>query len=140
MKTEPGTVITVEGEPVFGLYCPVCLEDWRMRLTLAVNGVMAGGLEICPGCGTGHDKPGYYLTPPPDDRLAALLAAPDPGRGVFAWLRRRLENPGCAYRDCPWAGRRRWAHEMHGDEGRWTFLFCRKSHRAKWAAENGVIL
>lgn len=46
----------------------------------------------------------------------------------------------CAHGDCPWPGLWRHVLEMDGDEGHWRYVFCRKSHRARWAGENGIIL
>jgi hypothetical protein len=60
------------------------------------------------------------------------------------WYKRHGLDPAdareCAWTGCPWPGLYRHEVVMDGEEGTWRWVFCRKSHRAKWASENGVIL
>jgi hypothetical protein len=145
----PLPVITA-GEAIRHTWCGICLEPWRIRVPLYADGQPCGGLEVCMGCGATHDKPGVYITPHDPDAPAAPAPAVGPRAPLLPRLasalharackRRGLRACECAYGDCPWPGLWRLAFEMDGDEGHWSYLFCRKSHRARWAEENGVVL
>ena len=144
----PLPVITA-GEAIRHTWCGVCLEPWRIRVPLLVNGQPCGGLEVCPGCGSVHDRPGVYITPP-EDTPGVLLTTPGGRTPLLPRLacrlharrcaRKGLRSPGCAVTGCLWPGLWRHAVPFDEDDGVTTYLFCRKSHRAKWADENGVIL
>ena len=148
----PLPVITA-GEAIRHTWCGVCLEPWRIRVPLLLNGQPCGGIEVCPGCGSVHDKPGVYITEPDPDTPGVLLTTPG-GRTPLLprlaarlnvwWYKRHGLDPAdareCAWTGCPWPGLYRHEVTMDGEEGTWRYVFCRKSHRAKWAGENGVIL
>lgn len=132
----------VVGDPELHCWCPVCGAPTRMRIPLhldVVGSTPTAVLEICPGCGTGHDRPSVAVTPVPRQRTSPVVAA---AHAVNRWLQRRHGRPalGCAHRDCPWPGRHRHQHEMTGDEGRWTYHFCTGRHRIAWAADHLIRL
>lgn len=132
----------VAGDPELHCWCPVCQLPSRVRVPLhldAVGSSPVAVLEICPGCGTGHDRPSVTTTPLPRERTKALVSA---AHALNRWLQRRRGRPGigCAHRDCPWPGQYRHQHEMHGDEGRWRYLFCTARHRRQWAADHLIPL
>lgn len=130
------------GEPQLHCWCPVCHLPSRVRVPLHISGLgtaPAAVLEICPGCGTGHDRPNVTLTDPPKERRRPLVAA---AHTVHQWVCRRRGQPsvGCAHRDCPWPGLYRHRHEMPGEDGTWHLFFCTRRHRRAWAADNGIRL
>jgi hypothetical protein len=132
----------VAGDPELHCWCRVCQMPSRVRIPLhldAVSTMPAAVLEICPGCGTGHDRPSVTAMPLPRERISPLVAA---AHTVNRWFQRRRGRPalGCAHRDCPWPGTYRHQHEMLGDEGRWTYHFCTRRHRAAWAADHLIRL
>lgn len=135
------------GEPEHGLWCQVCQDATRVRVPLFADGVPAGGIEFCPGCGTGHDKPGVYAVP-----QMPVIPATRYARDTGPWLprlarslhRRACKRSGmiateCAYGQCRWPGLWRNVLEVPGDEGTWRYVFCRASHRELWAAGNGIM-
>jgi hypothetical protein len=145
--TQPPPVITA-GEAIRHTWCPICQEPWRVRIPLLVNGEPCGGIEVCPGCGSVHDKPGVYITPPAPDTPGAPLTAPGATTPLLPRLactlhsrrcrRKGLRSPGCALGDCPWPGLWRHAVPFDEDDGVTTYLFCRKRHKRAWAAVNDM--
>lgn len=132
----------VAGDPELHCWCPVCQLPSRVRVPLHIDSVgttPAAVLEICPGCGTGHDRPSAAVTQLPRQRINPLVAA---AHTASRWIHRRQGRPalGCAHRNCPWPGRYRHQHEMTGDEGRWRYLFCTNRHRRLWAADHLIRL
>lgn len=133
------------GEVERNAWCPVCLAPTRLRVHLEQAGRPAGVLEICPGCGTGHDRASVAVTPGAGERPTR----PRPGNSVAAlacrvhrWACRRRGRIAveCAHGDCPWPGLWWHVHRMSGGEGEWSYLFCRPSHRRAWAAGHGLTL
>jgi hypothetical protein len=134
----------VAGEPTLHQWCPVCRLPSRVRVTLHIGdrrAPVAGVLEICPGCGTGHDRPSVAMTRPERE--------PRPWRplvglawGVHRWAcgRRGVRPLDCAHGDCRWPGRYRHEHEIAGEDGTWRYLFCSDRHRRAWAAEHRIRL
>lgn len=132
----------IAGDPELHCWCPVCQLPSRLRIPLhlgAVSTTPAAVVEICPGCGTGHDRPSVTTTALPRERINPIVAA---AHTLSRWIHRRRGLPavGCAHRDCPWPGRYSLAHEMVGDEGLWRYLFCTKRHRRAWAANHRIPL
>jgi hypothetical protein len=134
-----GPVISY-GEVTYGAWCAVCQKDSRLRLALFADGQPAGGLEICPGCGTGHDKPGAYITPEPP---GPVVSPPPRGRGLIASLtalvpRRDPDAPVCARRHCAKRSRDV-AHDWDDGAGvSIAYRFCSKRCRHAWREENGL--
>lgn len=158
------TVIAA-AEPETGAWCPVCLMPSRVRIPLhdgATDGPLVATLEVCPGCGTGHDRPSATVTTgilgrKGKDRNHSL----EPGGGTqsagltysghpvvvfasklhaLACRRKGLPALECAHGDCHWPGLWRHEHAIDGDEGTWRYVFCRRSHKRAWAAEHAVLL
>lgn len=132
----------VAGEPELHCWCPVCQIPSRVRVPLYLDTTgtdPVAVLEICPGCGTGHDRPSVSVSPTPRPRPRPLVAL---AHAVHARLcrRRGLRALGCAHRDCPWPGQYRHKHQLLGDEGTWSYLFCTKRHRTAWAADHQLRL
>ena len=125
------------GDPETGAYCSRCQAPTRLRLPVFADGRPAGGLEICPGCGTGHDRPAAYAIGPPDapeppepppvplyERLTARLRREDHGT---------CERAHCARKA------RRTAYDWDDGYGTAiTYWFCRRAHRAAWCKANGL--
>lgn len=139
------TVITA-GEPELRAWCSVCQLPTRLRLPLHagdLTGPVVAVLEICPGCGTGHDRPSVNLVPVPrgprqrEGNPLTRLA-----RHAHARICRRSGRPAlaCAYADCQWPGLHRNTAEVPGDDGTWRYVFCRPSHKRRWAAEHAIVL
>jgi hypothetical protein len=137
-RETPVPVITA-GEPEQGAWCPVCLLPTRLRVPLFADGRPCGGLEICPGCGTGHDRPASYVTPAaPQDRIVAFQATQPPA----GWLRNLLhrgDGPGCAFGNCRRGGSRKHEYVIPADEGTYRYWFCRNAHRDAWCEANGLL-
>lgn len=136
------TPTIVAGEPDLHAWCPVCQLPTRVRVPLHLGhtgGQPTAVLEICPGCGTGHDRPSIAVTEPPRERRRPLVAAV---HAAHQWACRRRGRPslGCAHRDCPWPGLYRKQHAIPGEDGTWRLFFCSKRHRRAWAADNGIVL
>jgi hypothetical protein len=120
----------------------VCRLPSRIRIPLHIGSLtaaVAGVLEICPGCGTGHDRPAVTATSTPLPRVNPVVRI---AHGVHAWwCRRRGVKPlGCAHGACPWPGRYGHVHVMAGDEGTWRYVFCSRRHRRAWAIEHRIRL
>ena len=136
------TVAVVAGEPELHAWCAVCQAATRVRVPLHIGSLgapLAGVLEICPGCGTGHDRPSVNVAAAPRQCRRALVAL------AHAVHRRHCERQGrpavgCAHADCPWPGLYRHQIEIPGDDGMWRLFFCRNRHRRTWAAANGIHL
>ena len=132
----------VAGEAELNCWCSVCQLPTRLRVPLHINGpgtAPAGVLEICPGCGTGHDRPSVVVAASPQQKphrhpLVALAHA------AHRWLcgRRGLVPRVCAHRDCRWPGLHRHEHTIRTDEGAWRYVFCTDRHRRAWCAHNGI--
>lgn len=138
------SVTITAGEPQQGAWCPVCLMHTRLRVPLrSATGSPLGTLEICPGCGTGHDRYSASITPP-SRRRWRLPRHPLAGtaRAVHGWrcARHGTQALECAYGDCPWPGLPRHTTAVEGDGGTWRYVFCRRTHRRAWAQENGIAL
>lgn len=124
-------------------WCNPCQAPTRIRIPLHLGSTASPAvnvLEVCPGCGTGHDRPNVEVTPAreaPRGHLIARLA-----RALHARSCRRKGRLalGCAYGDCQWPGLWRLEHAMDGDEGTWRYLFCTKRHRRSWAADHQLRL
>lgn len=135
--------VIVAGEPEFHGWCAVCGTPTRVRvpLYLGSNPEPVSHLEICPGCGTGHDRPSVTVTKAPRERrrghLLARLARTIHGR---ACRRKGLQSLACAHQRCQWPGLWRLQHEMPSDDGVYRFMFCSARHKRAWAAEHGVLL
>lgn len=132
----------VAGEPELHRWCPVCQLPSRVCVPLhldAVGAEPAAVLEICPGCGTGHDRPSVTVTASPRGRPRPLVAV---AHAVNRRLAQRAGRQplGCAHAACPWPGRYRLLHEMPDDDGTWRYLFCTKRHRTRWAVDNLIRL
>ncbi len=137
-------VTIVAGEPEFHCWCQVCQTPTRVRIPLhhrTTASPAVNVLEMCPGCGTGHDRPSVNVTRPPRERsrghLLARLARALHGR---ACARRGLRALGCAHQDCQWPGLYRHEHSIPGEDGTWRYMFCRASHRRAWAEANRLVL
>lgn len=133
----------VAGEPELHTWCPTCQMPTRVRVPLhhvSLGTSPDAVLEICPGCGTGHDRPALTIVPTPRATMGNPLVAA--AHTLHARLCRRHGRRalGCAYRDCRWPGLYRNQHQMPGDEGVWRFLFCTRRHRRAWARENHFTL
>lgn len=148
-----GPQISFAGEPEFYLWCAVCQDSTRVRVRLRANSLPAGCLEMCAGCGSGHDRPGVYLVDQtglePATPMAADQAAPAflaRIKAYASWLaaavtrRARPRRSVCAYGDCWLPGRRSVSYSMPGEEGTWTYRFCTKRHRVAWAYGNRLVL
>jgi hypothetical protein len=129
----------VAGEPELHRWCPVCQLPSRVSVPLHLDHLgapPAGVLEICPGCGTGHDRPSIATAiadqPGPHRRLLPAVA-----HAIHARLcrRRGQRAVGCAHRDCPWPGLYRNQRQMVGEDGTWRFLFCTRRHLRAWARD-----
>lgn len=133
-------VITA-GEPEPGAWCPVCLEPWRLRIPLFLNGELSTVLEICPGCGTGHDKSAAYTVPVTHGPEPEPLP-PSRRQRLAASIRERLrpadERDQCGYGTCPRRASDRHCHVLAYDEGRMTFRFCGERHRRAWLTLNDI--
>lgn len=132
----------VAGDPQLHCWCPVCQLPSRVRVPLhlhTVDSAPAAVLEICPGCGTGHDRPSVAISPLPREPVRPLVAA---AHALSRWIHKRRGLPalGCAHGDCPWPGRYRRQHEMPGEDGLWRYLFCTARHRRQWAADHLIRL
>jgi hypothetical protein len=125
------------GDPETGLWCPVCLVDTRLRIPLYLDGEQAGGIEICPGCGTGHDKPGAYITPEPPGPVAS---PPPRGRGLITRLlnRRAQDAPVCERQHCAKRSRQVVHDWTDGAGSSLSYWFCSKRCRKAWRSENGL--
>jgi hypothetical protein len=138
-REKPPPVITA-GEPGQGAWCPVCLLPTRLRVPLFADGKACGGLEICPGCGTGHDKPGAYITPAaPQDRIIARDVTQAQRRSLLQVLGRHRDGPDCAWGDCRRRGSRKLEYAIPADEGTYRYWFCRTAHRDAWCETNGLL-
>lgn len=127
------------GEPQLHCWCPVCQLPSRVRVPLHIGSLgtpPASVLEICPGCGTGHDRPSVNITAPDAPRGWHPLTALAHALHAWACRRRGLAAIGCAHRDCRWPGLYRHQHQMTGEDGTWRFLFCTRRHKRAWLAEN----
>lgn len=116
----------------------------RVRVPLHIGSAgtaVVSVLEICPGCGTGHDRPSVTVTQAPRERpaghLLARLARATHGR---VCRRHGLRSLACAFGDCQWPGLYRNEHTIPADDGTWRYVFCRKAHQRAWAAGNGLHL
>lgn len=132
----------VAGEPELHSWCPVCLLSIRLRIPLHfgdVGGPLAAVLEICPGCGTGHDRPSVTATAAPRQPLQwnPLLAV---AHAAHRWVCGRTGRISrvCAHGDCRWPGLYRHEHTIAGDEGTWRYVFCTRRHHNAWAARHGI--
>jgi hypothetical protein len=133
------TAITA-GDPETGLWCPVCLVDSRLRIPLYLDGEHAGGIEICPGCGTGHDRPGAYITPEPP---GPVVSPPPRGRGLTARLaallsRRPPDAPVCDRQHCAKHSRQVVHDWTDGAGSSLTYRFCSKRCRKAWRTQHGL--
>ena len=137
-------VTIVAGEPEYHCWCATCGTPTRLRIPLHAGttaGPVVNVLEVCPGCGTGHDRPSVTITRAPRERQRrghplARLARALHGRMC---ARKGLRPLGCAHGDCRWPGLYRHEHAIEGEDGTWRYLFCRKSHQRAWAMGNGII-
>lgn len=132
--------LIVAGEPEFHCWCAVCQLPSRVRVPLhhrTTAGPVVNVLEVCPGCGTGHDRPSVTVTDAPRERRAghplARLARALHGR---VCARKGLRPLACAFGDCQWPGLYRLEHTVPGEDGTWRYVFCRKAHRRAWAEAN----
>jgi hypothetical protein len=132
------------GEPEHGAWCAVCQLPTRLRVPLFTGPATrpSAVLEICPGCGSGHDQSAAYIEPVPETAAVAKVRW---RHAVAAALHRRAcERNGliprdCAWGDCPWPGLWRNEVSMEGEDGTWRYVFCRKAHQRRWVAENGIV-
>jgi hypothetical protein len=136
------TVTITAGEPEFHCWCAVCGTPTRVRVPLHVGSTAnpaASVLEICPGCGTGYDRPSVAVTAAPRERLGHPLARL--ARTVHGWAcrRRGRRSLACAYADCQWPGLYRHERAIVADDGTWRYVFCRRSHQRAWASENRLL-
>lgn len=132
----------VAGEPELHRWCPTCQLPSRVSVPLHLDHVGApvvGTLEICPGCGTGHDRPSITVTEQRGPRRRPLPAVAHTIHGRLC-RRRGLRPVACAHRDCPWPGLYRHQHQMVGDEGTWRYLFCTRRHLRAWAHDHRIAL
>lgn len=136
------TLHVVAGEPELNCWCPVCLLPIRLRVPLHLDdagSTPVGVLEICPGCGTGHDRPSVAVatTPREPREWHPLVAA---ARAVHRWACRRSGRPAllCAFGECRWPGLYRHEQTVLGDEGTWRYVFCSRRHGRAWAAHYGI--
>lgn len=130
------------GEPELHCWCPTCQLPTRVRVPLHIgspSGPPAGLLEICPGCGTGHDRPSVTAADAPRERRRPLVQLAHAVHGR-ACRRRARPATGCAHDTCPWPGLHRNQHTMAGDDGTWTFLFCTRRHMRAWADQHHFTL
>lgn len=134
----------VAGEPELYCWCPVCQMPTRLRVPLHLGDTStpaAAVLEICPGCGTGHNRPSVTVADTPRERrpYGPLIAL---ARTVHRWAceRRGRRALGCAHRDCHWPGLWRNQFEMTGDDGTWRYVFCTSRHRRAWAVDHRIRL
>ena len=132
------------GEPELHQWCSVCQLPTRVRVPLHIGSVgapVAAVLEICPGCGTGHDRPSVAVADVPRQprEWHPVVAA---AHVVHRWAcrRRGLASRVCAYGACRWPGLYRNEHSIEGDEGQWRYVFCTGRHQRRWAAENYIVL
>lgn len=139
------TVHVVAGEPDLNCWCPVCQLPIRLRVPLHLDdtsGTSVGVLEICPGCGTGHDRPSTTVSPAPARQRRAIPRRPllATVRAVHRWACRRSGRIPrlCAHGDCQRPGLYRHEHAIEADEGTWRYVFCTRRHRRAWAAANGI--
>lgn len=136
--------VIVAGEPELHTWCPVCLLPTRVRVPLhigAVSGPPAALLEICPGCGTGHDRPSINAAAAPRrprQRNLVLAVA----HAVHRWVCRRRGRISrvCAHGDCRLPGLYRHEHTISTDEGTWRYVFCIARHRRAWGAAHGITI
>lgn len=119
------------------------MEPWRLRIPLFADGELATVLEICPGCGTGHDKSAAYTVPvaegPQPEPVTPRLPLP---YRLIAAMRERCrpadETAQCAYGSCRRRARDRHCHVLPVEDGTIRYRFCRNAHRRAWAAVNGL--
>jgi hypothetical protein len=138
-RETPLPVITA-GEPEQGAWCPVCLLPTRLRVPLFADGRACGGLEICAGCGTGHDRPAAYIaTAAPQDRIIARDVPPSPRRSLLRALTGHHDGPDCAFGDCHRRGSRKHEYVIPADDGTYRYFFCRTRHRDAWCEANGLL-
>lgn len=132
------SVTVTAGEVEHHTWCAVCQAPMRLRVPLIQRGQQVATLEVCPGCGSGHDRAYAGVTPAP--RTHPLPSLPRLARSLHGWRCRRKSRPAleCAHGDCPWPGLWRNVLEMDGDDGTWKFLFCTRRHRSHWAREHGL--
>jgi hypothetical protein len=137
--------VVVAGEPELHGWCATCRLPSRVRVPLHIGSTTApvsAVLEICPGCGTGHDRPLVAAISPgprPPVRFNPFVRAAH-ALHRLACRRSGLRSLGCAHRDCPWPGQYRHEHQMAGEDGTWRYYFCTRRHRRTWAAEHRIRL
>lgn len=123
------TVVAGECEP--HTWCGNCQAATRVRLALhdgSPSGPPLAVIEVCPGCGANHATPNVSVTPEPPSLLGRLRRTP------------RDESAVCAFGDCRKTGKREHAHEVVGDEGTWTYVFCSGKHKRAWADAHWIPL
>lgn len=133
----------VASEPELNCWCPVCLLPIRLRVPLHLGdaaGPQVGMLEICPGCGTGHDQPSVTVTAVSGRaprQWHPLIAA---AHAVHKWVCRRAGRTSrvCAHGGCRWPGLHRHEHAIPTDEGTYRYVFCTRRHRHAWADRHGL--
>src|SRR5262252_1721482 len=99
MKRPPVTA----GEPELGAWCPVCLAPTRLRVPLQQGSQDVGTLEVCPGCGTGYDRPSVVVTASSSRERGPRHPVAAMARLAHRWAcqRRGLPELACAHGDCP---------------------------------------
>ena len=142
MRRTPTIVV---GEPTLHCWCAVCQLPSRIRVPLHVGSLgaePASLLEICPGCGGGHDQPSVTAIPAPRPERSTRRPLVALAHRIHRWAcqRRGQSALACAHGECPWPGLYRNQHEMPGDEGTWRYVFCTKRHQRAWATGHGILL
>jgi hypothetical protein len=137
----PETLTVTAGDVEHHAWCAACQSPTRLRIPLALAGQPAGTLEVCPGCGTGHDRAYAGVTPAPKGprTLPHPVAALAKAAHGYACRRSGVPALECAHGDCPWPGLWRHVLELDGEDGTWRYVFCSLRHCRRWAAEHGIL-
>ena len=107
---------------------------------LAAHPELPRGTVCVPGCGTGHDRPGAYITPEPP---GPVVSPPPRGRGLTARLaallsRRPPDAPVCDRQHCAKHSRQVVHDWTDGAGSSITYRFCSKRCRKAWRTANGL--
>lgn len=129
-------VITA-GEPEGGIWCQPCQQPSRWGIPLFLDGQPAGGLELCLGCGTGHDRPGRYIVTA-EGGAAAPEAAREPLTARLRLPRRKRPGGLCEHSHCARQARMVLHHWSDGWGDSRDYFFCSRRHRTMWREENDL--
>lgn len=138
------TLHVVAGEPELHTWCHVCQLPTRVRIPLHIGnpaGPSVSVLEICPGCGTGHDRPSVNVTAAPraPRQWHPLLAIAHAAHRWVCGRTGRISRP-CAHGDCRLPGLYRHEHTIGTDDGTWRYVFCTRRHRRAWAVQHRIVI